>query len=272
MEQLDRYSRPVRKVVTQVVPSGTALKDFLSGTWLGHPLHPALTDVVLGAWTSAAMLDVVGGKGTRKAAQRLVGLGILAAIPTAAAGLADWSDLRKGPQRVGIVHAGSNTTALGLMALSWKARRRGKQMRGRLYTMLGVGVGTASAWLGGHLSFGQGVGVNQTTFEELPQEWQAVIDLEALGEGKPEGVEVGGIGVLLFRHDGRIDAIADRCSHRGCSLHQGTVNGDESVTCPCHGSTFRLSDGAVLRGPATAPQPSFETQVREGRVEVRGRP
>jgi nitrite reductase/ring-hydroxylating ferredoxin subunit len=97
------------------------------------------------------------------------------------------------------------------------------------------------------------------------------MELEALSEGKPTATDVNGVGVMFYRHDGTIDAIADRCSHRGCSLHQGTVNDDESVTCPCHGRTFRLSDGAILRGPASAPQPSFETRVRDGKVEVRTR-
>src|SRR6266581_401197 len=133
IDALDRFSRPVRSVVYQLVPSGTPVKELLSGTWLGHPLHPVLTDVVLGTWTSAAMLDVVGGRDTRKAARRLIGLGVLAALPTAVAGLADWSDLRKGPQRVGMVHAAGNVATIGLMTLSWNARRRGKGLTGRFY-------------------------------------------------------------------------------------------------------------------------------------------
>jgi len=271
IDALDRFSRPVRSVVYQLVPSGTPVKELLSGTWLGHPLHPVLTDVVLGSWTSAAMLDVVGGRDTRKAAQRLIGLGVLAAVPTAAAGFADWSDLRAEPQRVGLVHATGNVSALALMALSWNARRRGKGIRGRLYAMLGMAAGLGSAWLGGHLSFGRGVGVNQTAFEALPSGWHPATSLEALPEGKPTRADVDGTGILLYRHDGEIDAIADRCSHRGCPLHKGTINDDHSVTCPCHMSTFRLSDGAILRGPASAPQPSYQTRVRDGRVEVRTR-
>jgi len=272
LDGLDRYARPVRDFVYRAVPNNTTVKDFLSGTWLGHPLHPVLTDVVLGSWTSAAMLDVVGGRDTRKAARRLIGLGILAALPTAVAGLADWSDLRKGPQRVGMVHAAGNVATIGLMTLSWNARRRGKGLTGRFYAMVGMGVATGSAWLGGHLSFGRGVGVNQTAFDELPPGWESVMEFGALSEGKPVAAEVDGTTVMLYRHDGRIDAIGNRCSHRGCPLHKGTVNDDGSVTCPCHGSTFRLSDGAILRGPATAPQPSFETRVQDGRVEIRARP
>src|SRR5439155_12965971 len=142
---------------------------------------------------------------------------------------------------------------------------------GRMWSTLAMGVAMGSAYLGGYLSFTKGVGVNQTAFEELPADWEPVIDLEALPEGKLAGADLNGTGIMLYRHDGRLDALADRCSHRGCPLHRGSVNDDTSVTCPCHGSTFRLSDGVVVRGPATEPQPALDARVRDGKVEVRVR-
>src|SRR5207245_4226226 len=123
---LDQISKPLRRTMIGLVPNGSAAKDVLSGTWLGHPLHPVLTDVVIGSWSSAFLLDLLGGKKGRNAADRLLGLGIVAALPTAAAGLSDWADVQGGTQRVGIVHAVGNTAAVLLNTLSWFARKRGK--------------------------------------------------------------------------------------------------------------------------------------------------
>jgi nitrite reductase/ring-hydroxylating ferredoxin subunit/uncharacterized membrane protein len=267
LEALDVVSAPLQKAVRSAVPQESELKELLSGTWLGHPLHPPLTDVVIGAWTSALLLDLVGGKDDEEAADSLVAAGILAAIPTASAGLSDWAELRGGTRRVGTFHALGNTTALLLHTLSWFARRRGNRGRGVTLSALGYGVATFSAWLGGHLSFRKGVGVNQTAFEEAPREWTPVLEEAELEEGRPTPARTKGLAVVLVREGDRLYALADRCSHRGCSLHNGTLNDDETLTCPCHGSTFRL-DGIVVKGPATSPQPAFGVRRNEGRVEI----
>jgi nitrite reductase/ring-hydroxylating ferredoxin subunit/uncharacterized membrane protein len=270
LEALDSISEPLQKAVRAAVPQESELKDVLSGTWLGHPLHPPLTDVVIGAWTCALLLDLLGGNEGRKAADSLVAAGIVAAVPTASAGLSDWAELRGGSRRVGSVHAVGNTTALVLHSLSWLARRRGDRTRGVALSALGYGVATFSAWLGGHLSFAQGVGVNQTAFEEPPSEWTPVLDEAVLEEGKLTGAGANGLAVLLVRTGGSVHALADRCSHRGCALHAGTLNDDGTLTCPCHGSTFRL-DGSLVKGPATSPQPAFDVRSNAGKVEIRRR-
>src|SRR5437762_12381266 len=151
LEALDAVLEPLQKAVRTVVPERSELKDVLSGTWLGHPLHPPLTDVVIGAWTSALLLDLLGDERAEGAADRLVAAGILAAVPTASAGLSDWAELRGGSRRVGSVHALGNTTALLLHTLSWSARRRGHRAGGVMLSALGFGAATFSAWLGGHL-------------------------------------------------------------------------------------------------------------------------
>jgi uncharacterized membrane protein len=161
LDVLDTVSEPLQNAVRSAVPQESELKDLLSGTWLGHPLHPPLTDAVIGAWTSALLLDLAGGERTEEAADRLVAAGILAALPTAAAGLSDWAELHGGSRRVGSVHAIGYTTALVLHALSWAARRRSDRGRGVALSALGYAIARFSAWLGGHLSFGKGVGVNQ---------------------------------------------------------------------------------------------------------------
>jgi nitrite reductase/ring-hydroxylating ferredoxin subunit/uncharacterized membrane protein len=259
---LDPLTEPLRSGVRALVPDGSRLKDGLSGTWLGHPLHPLLTDVVVGSWTSALVLDCAGAD---DGADILVAVGVVAAVPTALSGLSDWSDLPADTRRVGAVHAMGNVVALLLHGLSLVDRLRGSRGRGRALSALGMVVASASAWLGGHLSFGRGAGVNQTVFTPVPDDWTAVADEADVAEGALVGADGD---VLLARQDGRIWALLDRCSHRGCALHEGTLD-DGIVTCPCHGSVFRLEDGAVVRGPATAPQPRLLTRVMNGRVEVR---
>jgi nitrite reductase/ring-hydroxylating ferredoxin subunit len=269
VQQLDGAGKMLKSLVDRYIPPRTELKDLLSGTWLGHPLHPVLTDVVVGAWTSSLLLDLLPGRRTRTASDRLVDVGILAAAPTALAGLSDWADVGGRTRRVGLVHASANVVALSLYVSSSVARKRGRRRRGWWLSASGFGVITVSAYLGGHLSFGKGVGVDQTAFEEAPTDWQPAIPLDELRDGQPTPATVGGVQVLLVRWGATIYAISDRCSHRGCSLHQGEFPGQNTVVCPCHGSTFRLQDGALLHGPATAPQPAYRTRVRDGKVEIR---
>jgi nitrite reductase/ring-hydroxylating ferredoxin subunit/uncharacterized membrane protein len=271
MTALDQAAAPVQTAVRKAIPQGTRAKDALSGTWLGHPLHPALTDVVIGAWTSALALDLAGGESAQPAADALVGLGLVAAVPTAAAGASDWAELLDGERRVGLVHALGNTTALLLQAASWRARRTGHRGRGIGLSAVAFGIATVSAWLGGHLSYGRGVGVNQTAFEEGPTEWAGALSDDELRDRTLTHACVDGVDVLLVRVDGRVHAIADRCSHRGCSLHEGELVGD-AVECGCHGSRFRLEDGSIVQGPATAPQPVFEVRSQGGTVEIRRPP
>jgi nitrite reductase/ring-hydroxylating ferredoxin subunit/uncharacterized membrane protein len=267
LEALDSIAEPLQAAVRRGLPQESRLKGVLSGTWLGHPVHPPLTDVVIGTWTSALLLDLLGGDGTEEAAEHLIAAGIIAAVPTAATGLSDWAELQGGTRRLGSVHALGNTTALILHALSWSARRRGQRRRGLGLSAMGYAFATLSAVLGGHLSFGKGIGVDQTAFLDGPGEWTAVYGEEALEDGKLTPAQADGVHVLLVRRAGRVHALADRCSHRGCSLHEGRLSEDE-ITCPCHGSTFRL-DGALVRGPATASQPVFEVRSRAGKVEIR---
>jgi nitrite reductase/ring-hydroxylating ferredoxin subunit/uncharacterized membrane protein len=269
IEQLDGVGETLKSLVDRYVHPRSEVKDLLSGTWLGHPLHPVLTDVVVGAWTSSFLLDLIPGRRTRKASDRLVDIGILAAAPTALAGLSDWADTWGRTRRVGVVHAGANVVALYLYVRSSWARKRGRRLRGWWLSATGFGVITASAYLGGHLSFGKGVGVDHTAFDEGPTDWQPAIADADLPEGAPTPATVGGVELLLVRRGDTIHAISNRCSHRGCSLHEGDFSSGTSVVCPCHGSTFSLEDGALLHGPATAPQPAYLTRVRDSKVEVR---
>jgi nitrite reductase/ring-hydroxylating ferredoxin subunit/uncharacterized membrane protein len=267
---LDEPAEKFAGWVRGVVPRGP-VKDALSGTPLGHAIHPLLTDVPIGSWTSAVVLDLVGGRDARPASRRLIATGLLAAVPTAAAGFNDWADTTPADdsvRRVGAVHAVANVAALGLYAASFAARRADHHGRGVALGLAGVGALMVGGHLGGHLSYAKGVGVDQTAFESGPEEWTEVLDDAALLEGELRGAEVDGQPVLLVRVGGEVHALADRCAHRGGALHEGELVGD-CVECPLHGSRFRLSDGAVERGPSAYPQPVYDVQVQNGRIALR---
>ena len=268
-EALDSAAKAIGKVVRDSVGRGP-LKDTLSGTWLGHPAHPMLTDVVIGSFTSASLLDLLR-PGTDGAPQRLIGVGLLAYLPTAAAGINDWADTEivdDGIRRVGLVHAGCNGLAASMYAGSWWLRRRGARRIGAALGFAGMTVMMAGGYLGGYLSMTKGVGPAQTVFDAGPTEWTPAADASLLSEGHPLRVVVDGTPVLLLREGENIFAIHDRCSHRGCSLSEGKVEADE-VVCACHGSRFSLRDGALKHGPATAAQPAFQVRDQDGRIEVR---
>ena len=243
------------------------LKDLLSGTWLGHPLHPVLTDVTIGAWMSAAMLDVVGGERSTDAARRLIGLGVLSAGPTALAGWSDWADTEGDERRAGVAHALGNTVAIAAFGLSWAARRGGHRGIGVALSSMGTGIASATAYVGGHLVYSRGVGVDVTAFDRLPARPGVVMSADDLKEGKPAVVDVKGVPVFLLRRGDQVFAMNDRCTHRGGPLHKGKLDGD-TIECPWHGSCFRVTDGELLRAPATAPQPVYSARIVDGKVEV----
>jgi nitrite reductase/ring-hydroxylating ferredoxin subunit len=228
-----------------------------------------LTDIPIGAFTSASILDVVGGRAGRRVARRLIGIGILAAVPTAATGLSDWHDTHGDQRRIGVVHAAANVTALAFQFASWRARGKGHRARGMLLSGLGLGALSAGGYLGGHLVFSQRVGVDV----EVPvidlTGWRTVCRFDELPDGRAYGVEIDGVRIAVVRRGDIVHAMAATCSHAGGPLDEGSVQGN-ALQCPWHGSEFALFDGSVVRGPATAPQPVYDARVHDGVVEVRG--
>jgi nitrite reductase/ring-hydroxylating ferredoxin subunit/uncharacterized membrane protein len=262
-EPLDPVSEPVQEAV-QAVPK--PIRDLLDGVWLGNPLHPALTDVPIGAWTAAFALDLVGSE----AADGALSVGILGALPAALTGLNDWSHLKDDARRIGTVHALLNTAGLSLNVLSLAARRGGHRGLGRMLSGVAYAGTLVSAHLGGHLSFGLGVRVNRTAFESPRDRYAPVCEESELNGGKLVGVELEGESVVVSRSEesGEVCAIAATCSHLGGPLDKGERDGD-SVVCPWHGSRFDLCTGEVHGGPAVYPQPRYEARVRAGKVEIR---
>ncbi|TQS26842.1 Rieske 2Fe-2S domain-containing protein [Microbispora sp. KK1-11] len=243
-------------------------RGFLHGVWLGHPLHPVLTDLPIGSWTTALVLDLTGQK---RAARAAVGVGLAGALAAAVTGLHDWQHTHDDARRVGMVHGTLNTLALVLYGWSWWQRGRGHHLRGRLAALLGYPVIMASGFLGGTLVYRHRIGVDQTKRQLDPRHFTPVLAERDLTDNRPHRVRAGDVDVVLVRADGRIHALENACPHLGGPLSQGWLR-DGSITCPWHGSEFELRSGESLNGPAVAPAPCFQTRVRDGWIEVRRAP
>ena len=268
VKALDAVAERV-SVAASSVSHKPPISSALSGTWIGHPLHPILTDLPIGSWTSAFVLDLAGGRRARPAAQALVGVGVLTAIPTALTGLSDWADTGGGTRRVGTFHALANSVGLACYALSWQARRHGHYGRGVALAMAGATAATMAASLGGHLVYRKGTGVDVNVFGPGPADWTEASSASSLPSGAGHYVAAGPAKVLALR-DGpdRWHGIGARCSHRAGPLQEGDFV-DGCVVCPWHHSRFRLDDGSVVDGPATAPQPRYDVSDRDGVLMVR---
>jgi hypothetical protein len=170
LEEATRLDRPVQALEPSVQSMfGTGRRaSVLRGEWLGHAVHPLLTDVVLGTWTSATVLDLFGGPDSSADAQRLVGTGLLAAGPTAWAGWAEWSAAGSREKRVGLVHAVVNAVVITAYAASWVARRKGRHGAGARLALAGATVSGVGAYLGGHLTEARKVASRHPAYEDVP--------------------------------------------------------------------------------------------------------
>jgi nitrite reductase/ring-hydroxylating ferredoxin subunit/uncharacterized membrane protein len=271
---LDRPVRALSDTAVRVLPPGPRT-DALHGVPFGQPAHPALVRLPLGCWSSAVLLDLFPA--TQRASATLVGTGLLASLPSAATGLADWSALHRHQQRVGLVHAASQVGAASLFGLSLLARAAGRHGDGKVLAAGGLAVATAGAYLGGHLALRLGAGASHA--EPIGHlaglGWHDLCLLDELPQDRPVRRQLGYLSLLALRKGDEVLVLSDHCAHLGGPLHQGrivTADGQACVTCPWHGSTFRLTDGSVVHGPATARQPAFESQVTSsGTVQVRPR-
>ena len=271
----DKGSELIHDAFSGAGPAGQTVKNALHGVWLGHPLHPAITDVPVGSWTVAAALDLLEIRGDSRyqaGADAAVMLGLLSSVPAALSGLTDWSDTHGKPQRVGALHGLLNIGAAALYAASYAARKSEKRGLGRLLGFVGFGLVLSSAYLGGELSYSQKIGVNHAPDAEgeLPKEFTAAIKESELMQGKPAKVTIEGTDFFILKNGMTIYAMAENCSHLSGPLSEGRVEGD-SIVCPWHGSRFCLKDGSVEDGPATNKQPVLDVKVEDGTVFVRAR-
>ncbi len=272
---LDRAVQALAGAVRRTVPPGPAA-DTLHGVWLGQPLQPTLNGIPVGCWVSAAVLDFVPG--AQRKSRALIALGLVSALPTAATGLADWSALHRDQQRVGLAHATAGAGAGTLFAASLAARVAGRHRAGALLTVGGLAALTAGTYLGRHLAFplGAGAGHAEPVAHLAPLGWQDLCRIYELPDGRLVRRQLGYLSLLVLRQGSEVMVLSDHCAHLGGPLHQGTLVSDEAgdpcVSCPWHGSVFRVTDGSVVHGPATARQPGFDARITDGgMIEVRPR-
>jgi nitrite reductase/ring-hydroxylating ferredoxin subunit/uncharacterized membrane protein len=271
-KSMDRPIRALAKAVRARIRPGP-LRDLLHGVPTGKPLHPPLAAVTLGCWMSATLLDAA--KADPRAVRLLMATGIAASLPTTAAGLTDWSSLHREQQRVGFVHMLANVATLGLFSASLLVRMRGRERSGRALSYAGLGMGALSGYLGGHLAYRLAAGANHApqVSHLVPLGWHDLCLLNDLPDGRPVSRRLGYLELFVLRRSEAVTVLTDRCPHLAGPLHQGRIvmdGGEACVVCPWHGSTFRLEDGTVRHGPATAPAPMFETRIRrDGTVQVR---
>jgi nitrite reductase/ring-hydroxylating ferredoxin subunit len=244
------------------------------GRWAGHALHPALSDLPIGLWSGAVVLDTLGkdvamGGSRMDPAGTLSAAGLVAAAATVATGVTDWTVSDGEDRRIGLFHGVLNVAGVTLQGASLAARLAGHRGSARVLSVTSLSVTAAAGYVGGHLVQGRAVMVNRVAGFSGPNRWVRAMPETDLPEDASTGVEVEGRQVLLHRCDGELHALDNTCSHAGGLLSRGDVTGC-AVTCPLHGSRFDLRDGHILRGPAHHPQPVLPTRVRNGWIEVRG--
>lgn len=249
--------------------------NLLHGVWLGHPVHPPLTDLAIGSIGSTLALDAMSllrGRPAAGEAARLarhsLGAGILANLAAAATGVTDWQHTHEEARRVGLVHGALNAAATGLYTVSWWERRRGRRFRGIASTALGYGLTLTSSYLGGKLVFEWRIGIDHSGPRLSGQEWSPALPSSSLEDGRLHHVEVDGVGLVLHRDGERVTAFGECCPHLAAPMADGWVDRGR-IVCPWHGSRFALESGEVQRGPATSSLPCYEARLRDGMVEVR---
>ncbi len=262
----------VHSAVMKTGPVGRFVADLLHGTWLGHPLHPVLTDITIGAWFFGSVFDLLaaatGLRRHREAADRLMEIGAMSAVPTALAGLTDYSTIKQEAVEHGAAHALLNSLALTLYLGSIRARHTRNRTLGLILSGIGLQMMLISAWLGGELVYKHRIGVRHGQRSGKLDHWTSVIRADELLESQPVRVDVDEMPVMLVRRYDQIYAIGATCAHAGGPLEQGKLV-DHCIQCPWHDSVYDLRTGGRVHGPTTYNQPHFRTQVVNGWVQIR---
>lgn len=251
------------------------LKSFLNGTWFGHPLHPAITDIPITAWVLTALFDIIWfishTTWSAYGAFVCVIVGLLAALGAVATGLTDWGDTYGSERRIGLNHAIYNALAFVLYLISFILRLTagpGDTVVAAILGFLGLISVLYAGYLGGEMVFIKGTGVNHTAWEAAGEDYEVVMPVADVQENKLYRVLVSGVPVVLLRQGEQFSAISATCAHAGGPLDEGELVGDV-VECPWHGSRFCMRDGRVLTGPATVNAPRYDVRVENGQLALK---
>jgi nitrite reductase/ring-hydroxylating ferredoxin subunit/uncharacterized membrane protein len=285
---LERMARPLRGLSNGIASvmdgvyrplgsPGKLLQDFLNGSWLGHSLHAVLVDIVIGGATSALLLDILGGffgvDGLETAATWVLGLASLSALGAILTGLTDYKDTapNSAERDVTGLHGLINIVATVLFAVSLVLRLGGSHDAGFWWLLAGYLIVSIGGYIGGHVVFKYGYMVNHNAFSKgkRAKEFTPVLAVAELPEEVPTKVAFGTTAVMLVRRGDVVHALRETCSHAGGPLSKGELKGD-TITCPWHFSTFRITDGSVAHGPAGSRQAWYRARVSDGQVELQG--
>jgi nitrite reductase/ring-hydroxylating ferredoxin subunit/uncharacterized membrane protein len=285
---IERAARPLRGLANGIAGAmdgiygalggpGRLLQDFLNGSWLGHSLHAVIVDVVVGGATAALLLDllrvVFGVDGLEDAATWVVGLAVVAGFGAALSGLTDYKDTppSSGERDVTALHGVTNLVGWVLFLASLLLRLGDSHDGGFWVFLIGYLVISFGAYVGGHVVFKYGYTVNVNAFSKgkRAKEFTPVIAAADLPEGAPTKASFGSTAVMLVRRGDVVHALKDTCSHAGGPLSEGELKGD-TITCPWHGSVFRITDGGVVHGPATTRQVRYDARINGDQVELQG--
>ena len=265
------------------LPGTGAIKTLLHGTWpLGHPLHPAITDITIGAYTAAFALDVLYlfSRDTTllQAADFVLIVAFASSLVSILSGLTDWNDTDAEERRTGMLHGLIMVVATMLFTSSILIRLNGGLDQRSLaiaLSSLGWIVMLVGAFFGGEMPYGYGTQVNRQAWSEHPTKWTKLdVSAKGLEDRKPVVGNAKGTEILVVKIDDKIYALGNKCTHAGGPLNEGTFVGTDrcEIQCPWHGSVFCAKDGGVRQGPATFPEPAFETRINDaGAIEVRAR-
>ena len=275
----ERFSDGLQSILQKILgtqrQSPRRLKSLLNGVWLGHPLHPLLTDIPIAAWAITALFDIIWlisrSSWAATGAFVTVIVGILAALAAAVTGLTDWSDTYGSERRVGLNHAIFNVIALLLYLVSFILRLIAGPDDTIVAAIIGfVGLISVSyaGYLGGEMVFDKGTGVNHTAWEAGGEDYETVMAVADVQENTLYRVTVAGVPVILLRQGERFSAISATCPHAGGPLNEGSLVGDV-VECPWHGSRFCMRDGRVLTGPAVVNAPRYDVRLTNGQIALK---
>jgi nitrite reductase/ring-hydroxylating ferredoxin subunit/uncharacterized membrane protein len=283
---IERWSRSLSgfgdwlaKVLTAIYGAlgrpGKLLQDFLNGSWLGHPLHAVLVDVVVGGYTMLIVLDLLGlvaHVDVEPAGIIILGLTTLAGLSAGLSGLTDFKDTATGDERnVTVLHGTINLIAIALYVVAFVMRATGARDGSRYVAIIGYLIISVGAYIGGHVVFKYGYMVNHNAFArgKRAKEFTAVLPAAELADAKPTKAMLGATALVLVRRGDVVHALKETCSHAGGPLSEGELQGD-AIVCPWHASHFRLADGQVLDGPAGTRQVRYAARINAGQVEVQG--